>query len=157
MDRKEKIETPVGTFVAEFSAKGLRRLILPDFPSAFFPFNAGEYGQGLKGLLVEYLSGKKVDFSLIPVDLSDLPPFSEQVLLLLREIPYGHRVTYSQLATMVGSPKACRAVGQVLKRNPVPIVIPCHRVVAKGGLGGFSSGLEWKRWLLNLESGELRP
>ncbi|MDI3524356.1 MULTISPECIES: methylated-DNA--[protein]-cysteine S-methyltransferase [unclassified Kosmotoga] len=97
----------------------------------------------------EYLEGcrKTFDFPLY------LPyaGFKKKVLLYVKEIPFGRVVTYGEVAKAAGSPGAARAVGQVMKRNPLPIVIPCHRVVSVRGIGGFSAGLEWKRFLLELE------
>jgi methylated-DNA-[protein]-cysteine S-methyltransferase len=90
----------------------------------------------------------------LPVDLDRLTPFQVTVLQAARSIPSGSVWTYGQLARTIGSPKASRAVGQALGRNPVPIVIPCHRVVASdGSLGGYSGGggLQSKRFLLGLE------
>jgi methylated-DNA-[protein]-cysteine S-methyltransferase len=71
---------------------------------------------------------------------------------LVRDVPWGETVTYGELADMVGAPRAARAVGNVMAHNPVPIVIPCHRVVAAGGIGGYGvAGVETKRSLLALE------
>ena len=74
--------------------------------------------------------------------------FQERVWAALRAIPHGHTVTYGQLATTLGNPNASRAVGSANGRNPIPIITPCHRVIAQNGLGGFSAGLDRKRWLL---------
>ena len=87
----------------------------------------------------------------LPLDLSAFPAFTAAVLRAASRIPYGQVRTYAQLACLVGRPRAARAVGQAMKRNPIPIVIPCHRVVAANGLGGYSAGLHWKRRLLHLE------
>jgi methylated-DNA-[protein]-cysteine S-methyltransferase len=79
--------------------------------------------------------------------------FEQKAWLALREIPYGETRTYKWLAEKVGSPKAARAIGQALKKNPLPIILPCHRVIASdSSLGGFSWGVEIKRWLLIKES-----
>ncbi len=152
------METPMGKFLAVFSGAGLQRLVLPTFSNSYTPKRRGVAKRGgdefmLCELLNGYLSGEIVDFSGVPVDLSGLKPFSQKVLLGLREIPYGEVVTYGELASRVGSPGSQRAVGRILGANPVPLVIPCHRVVARNGIGGFSCGLEWKEWLLSLESG----
>lgn len=102
--------------------------------------------------LDEYFQGKRLVFRL-PVDLSDGTPFQQRVWAQLREIPYGRRVSYRNVAEGIGRPLASRAVGTANGANPIPIVIPCHRVVAAdGGLGGYSGGLEIKRSLLELES-----
>jgi methylated-DNA-[protein]-cysteine S-methyltransferase len=102
--------------------------------------------------ILEYLSGRRRKFT-VPLDLAGLPPFHEKVLAAARRIPYGRTATYGELAARAGSPRAARAVGQAMARNPVPLIIPCHRVVASGGgLGGFGGGLDLKRRLLDLEA-----
>jgi methylated-DNA-[protein]-cysteine S-methyltransferase len=79
-------------------------------------------------------------------------PFQKDVWLALGEIPYGKTISYAELATMVGRPTAFRAVGQANGANPIPIVLPCHRVLASGGgIGGYGGGLDMKRQLLALE------
>jgi O-6-methylguanine DNA methyltransferase len=103
--------------------------------------------------LREYFEGTRQRFDL-PLDLEQLTPFQLSVLQTARRIPMGSVWTYGQVARTIGQPKASRAVGQALGRNPIPIVIPCHRVVAADGrLGGYSGGggLESKRLLLRLE------
>jgi len=107
--------------------------------------------EGLIGRFQAYFSGQRVDF-LDKLDLSGATPFQCEVWQAARLIPYGQTRTYAWLAAQVGNPGAARAVGQALGRNPLPIIIPCHRVLASnGGLGGFSGGLEMKRLLLTLE------
>jgi methylated-DNA-[protein]-cysteine S-methyltransferase len=106
----------------------------------------------LPGKLRNYFEGERVDFSGVPVDLDGQPEFVTKVLLECREVPYGAVVTYGELARRAGSEKAFRAVGNAMAANPIPIVIPCHRVVASNGrIGGFSAGIDWKRRLLTLE------
>lgn len=103
--------------------------------------------------LEEYFEGTRREFEL-DVDLSELTPFDQSVLRVTRTIPYGETRSYGDVAAALGKPKGARAVGQALRRNPVGIVIPCHRVVAADGrLHGFSAsgGLESKRFLLDLE------
>ena len=101
--------------------------------------------------LSEYFEGRRRGFDL-PVDLSGLPSFQRSVLGELVRVPYGEMSTYGQLAVRVGKPRAARAVGGALNRNPVPIVVPCHRIVGSGGsLVGYAGGLERKRALLELE------
>lgn len=78
--------------------------------------------------------------------------FEHKVWLALKEIPYGETRSYKWIAEKVGSPKATRAIGQALKKNPLPIILPCHRVIASdGSIGGFSCGVEIKKWLLRHE------
>ncbi len=107
----------------------------------------------MENLLNRYLSGEQVDFAPIPLDLSSATPFQCKVWEETRSIPYGTTLTYGQLAARLGIPKGARAVGQALKKNPTPIIIPCHRVVGQKGLTGFSGGLNWKKRLISLESG----
>ena len=85
----------------------------------------------------------------VAIDLAGLPPFIAAVLSSLRAITAGSVVSYGELAKLAGSPRAARAVGEAMRRNPLPLVIPCHRVIAAGGrIGGFSPGVEAKRVLL---------
>ncbi len=85
------------------------------------------------------------------VDLEGLPAYTRQILETLRRVPVGQTCSYGELAALAGRPGTARAVGQVMNRNPIPIVIPCHRVVASNGIGGFGCGLDAKRMLLGLE------
>jgi methylated-DNA-[protein]-cysteine S-methyltransferase len=102
-------------------------------------------------LLTDYFAGRPADFSSLPLDLAGTP-FQQRVWRELRRLPPGQTVSYAELARRLGQPRAARAVGQALKRNPLPILIPCHRVLAaRGQLGGYSSGLERKLWLLRHE------
>ena len=101
--------------------------------------------------LKAYFVGALTRFSL-SVDLRQVTPFTARVLRETRKIRFGQVMSYGELAARVGSPGASRAVGGALSRNPVPIIIPCHRVIAQGGrLGGFTGGLPTKRILLGLE------
>jgi len=101
--------------------------------------------------LDEYFEGTRTAFEL-PIDLSHQAAFSRAVLNRLARVPYGQVTTYGALAAEAHRPKAARAVGTVMNRNPVPIVLPCHRVVgANGALVGYGGGLERKEKLLKLE------
>ena len=99
--------------------------------------------------LREYFANKRRVFD-IPLDLRG-SDFQKRVWAVLLRIPYGETWTYGDVAAALGNPQASRAVGQAVKRNLAGIVVPCHRVVAKGGLGGFNAGLTWKKALLTLE------
>ncbi len=103
--------------------------------------------------LEEYFNGERTEFSCEP-DLSNLPDFTRRVLEETRKIEYGTTITYSELARRIGS-RAVRAVGGALSRNPVPIIIPCHRVVAKNSIGGFSCGVDMKIKLIEFEKKHL--
>lgn len=102
----------------------------------------------------EYLDGRRSAFE-IPVDLALVGPFAREVLDATTAIPYGEVTTYGELACVVGRPRAARAVGNALGSNPIPIVIPCHRILrAGGGLGGYTGGTHIKRKLLAVEGRE---
>ena len=101
--------------------------------------------------LDEYFAGKRRSFDL-RLDLRAMPPFTLEVLDELARVPYGETTTYGALAQRVGHPRAARAVGTVMHRNRIPIVLPCHRVVgATGSLTGYAGGLDRKETLLELE------
>jgi methylated-DNA-[protein]-cysteine S-methyltransferase len=109
------------------------------------------------GEIAAYLEGRRQDFDL-PIDWSVLTPFQQQVLRATCAIPYGQVTTYGDLARQLGKPRAARAVGRAQATNPMPLVIPCHRVVgADGGLHGYGAGegLSTKTWLLNLEGSSI--
>ena len=107
--------------------------------------------------LNEYFAGARKSFRLpLPEPLAGTE-FQNRVWKALRNIPYGETISYEELASRIGSPKACRAVGGANGRNAIPIVIPCHRVIGKSGtLTGFGGGLERKEKLLNLERAALK-
>ncbi len=90
----------------------------------------------------------------VELDLSGFTPFQRRVFSAVREIPRGKTMTYSEVAALAGSPGAARAVGQVMAGNPFAIIVPCHRVVAKEGRGGFRWGLDVKKRLLEMERRE---
>jgi methylated-DNA-[protein]-cysteine S-methyltransferase len=106
---------------------------------------------GLKTKLRQYFDGQRVLFD-EPLNLSGATAFQRWVWLAVRDIPYGETRSYSQIARQVGSPKAARAVGQAMAANPLPIVVPCHRVIGSDGdLRGFGGGLDLKRRMLEME------
>jgi methylated-DNA-[protein]-cysteine S-methyltransferase len=112
---------------------------------------------GVRRQLDEYFEGRREAFEL-EQDISLLPPFQQLVLSELAQVPYGRLTTYGALAGRIGRPRAARAVGGALNRNPIPIVLPCHRVVgANGSLTGYAGGLHVKEQLLELEHALLTP
>jgi methylated-DNA-[protein]-cysteine S-methyltransferase len=114
---------------------------------------SAEQTSAVRRELDEYLRGRRTSFS-VPVDLRHVTPFQRRVLEAARAVPRGSVATYGELGRRIGRPGAARAVGQALGSNPVPIVVPCHRVLASdGSLGGYSGrgGLRTKRRLLALE------
>lgn len=105
-------------------------------------------------LVRRLLVGEAVDLSTIPVDLDGCPDFEQRIYALLREVPTGSTITYGELAARAGAPGAARAVGMAMGRNPVPIIVPCHRVLASSGRsGGFSApgGVTTKFRILQIE------
>jgi methylated-DNA-[protein]-cysteine S-methyltransferase len=105
----------------------------------------------LERLLHRFLKGEKVDFE-VAFDLGNMGDFSRRVLLEVKKIPHGRVLSYHEIDRRLGYPMAARAVGQAVGRNPIPIVIPCHRVIrSDGSLGGFGMGLDLKERLLALE------
>lgn len=104
--------------------------------------------------LHQYFNGERREFDL-PIAAKGTP-FQEQVWRELRKIPYGETSNYGAIAERIGNPKACRAVGMANSKNPIPIIIPCHRIIGKNGsLTGFGGGLDVKKQLLDLEQESL--
>jgi len=133
---------------ATLSSRGVARLEVGAGPEAA-PTRG--LAAALADELAEYFAGRRTRFS-VPVDLSACTPFQRRVLEACARVPAGSTTTYAALARDAGCAGAARAVGTALARNPVLILVPCHRVLrADGGLGGFLAGPEWKRRLLALE------
>ena len=108
----------------------------------------------LKTKILAYYQGKPVDFNDVKVDIGVFTPFQQNVLATLRTVKYGKTVTYGQLAQLSGNPKAARAIGSVMAANPLPLIIPCHRVIkSNGDCGQFSApgGTQTKKRMLKLE------
>jgi len=115
------------------------------------PLDGGPALRRLARKIERYYAGRAVRFT-EAVDLSGVGAFGRAVLRATRAIPRGQVRTYGEIAYAIGRPGAARAVGQALHRNPVPLLVPCHRVIAAGGrLGGFGAGIQEKRRLLCLE------
>ncbi len=149
-------ETPVGRISVTVGDAGIVVIDLP--PVGDRPEGAvEEVDDRVASELQEYFAGERRDFE-VPVDLSGVGgEFRREVLeTLLRDVPWGETVSYGELAAMAGRPLAVRAVGSAMSNNPVPIVVPCHRVLhSDGSLGGYGGGLDMKQALLRLERGEL--
>ena len=149
------IETPLGGLGVAWSAAGLRRIwfacadTAPPVPAEWRRRPEAAFGAGEQ--LAAYFSGGRAGFDL-PVDACGTP-FQRRVWQALTEIPYGSTSTYGEIARRLGRPRAARAVGGANHRNPLPVVVPCHRVIGAGGsLTGYAGGLRIKRFLLDLES-----
>lgn len=158
-----RVATDCGVFVLAASAEGLYRVKFPGEKAAgtySSGFRAKTEDKGREPLfledaakrLIRYFSGRPTAFHDLPFDWDGFTPFERKVLDQLAALEPCRLISYQELAHRSGHPGAGRAVGQVMRKNPLPVVIPCHRVVsADGGLGGYSKGLEWKRRLLRLE------
>jgi methylated-DNA-[protein]-cysteine S-methyltransferase len=149
------VPTPLGPLAVEATAQGkLRSLRLGQEAD-----REDEPVREIDQLLRAYFDGEDINaLDRLRIDLEGQTPFRRAVLEALREVTVGKLTTYGALAAAAGSPAAARAVGQVMGSNPLPIVIPCHRVVASGGtLGGYGSGLATKRWLLQHEGVDELP
>jgi methylated-DNA-[protein]-cysteine S-methyltransferase len=140
--------------VAIHLGRGRRKFIKMLKRRGFAPGGPGSWVAPALRQISEYYAGRRRRFSL-KVCADELAPFTSRVVACLKKVPYGVTVTYSELARKAGSPRASRAVGNVMANNDLPLVIPCHRVVASGGLGGFGGGLRMKRDLLRLEGARL--
>ena len=155
-------DSPLGTLTVFVTPRGLAGIAYPDEPIeqqvdevastiSARVMAAPERTDGVRRQLDEYFAGDRHRFD-VPIDWRALHGFRERVLRATARIPFGAVSTYREIATEAGSPKAYRAAGNALGSNPVPIVVPCHRVLhAGGGLGGYTGGLDRKRYLLDLE------
>ena len=154
-------DTPIGPLLVAVTERGLCRISFDPEPDRELDGLARDYGprvlraaspiDPVKRELDEYFQGRRRKFEL-PVDLRGRSEFSLAVLQQLADVPYGEVTTYGSLAARTGRPRAARAVGTIMNRNPIPIVLPCHRVVGStGSLVGYGGGLERKRQLLDLE------
>jgi methylated-DNA-[protein]-cysteine S-methyltransferase len=154
-------DSPVGKLLVATSERGLCRISFDPEPERELDWLSRAFGaRVLRSAgpidpvlreLDEYFEGGRREFDL-PVDLTTLPDFQRDVLVELIRVPSGHVDTYGGLARKIGRPRAARAVGGALNRNPIPIVVPCHRIVgASGSLVGYAGGLERKQALLSLE------
>jgi methylated-DNA-[protein]-cysteine S-methyltransferase len=154
-------DTPVGLLLVAVSDRGLCRISFDPEPERETEQLARTFGvrvlrasraiDPVKRELDEYFAGWRREFDL-PVDLRGRSEFTRAVLEELGRVPYGEVTTYGALAARSGRPRAARGVGTIMNRNPIPIVLPCHRVVGStGSLVGYGGGLERKRLLLDLE------
>lgn len=144
------IETPLGGLIAEADEYGVRRILLPGQAGYVTGTEADSLPYRIESQILAYFSGELRDFSL-PLSLIG-SPFSLRVWQACLAVEYGDTISYGELARRLGMSGAARAVGAALARNPVPILIPCHRVVAgNGALTGYAGGLDVKKWLLDFE------
>jgi len=144
----------VGTSLPHSSAEGALAEIGANTRDAV---SSPERFEDLAERLKAYFAGRKVSFP-DELDLSFATPFQQQVWQAARSIPYGATRSYKWLAAKIDKPGAARAVGQAMAKNRLPIIVPCHRVIASdGGIGGFSGGIDIKKRLLQLEASDNPP
>lgn len=157
-----KADSPFGPLLVAVSSRGLVRLAYPNEPpeqvveelarriSPRVLESPGPTDE-VRRELAEYFEGTRRRFE-VPVDWALTHGFGRRVLRATARVPFGRVTTYREVATRAGSPRAYRAAGNALGANPIPIVVPCHRVLhSDGGLGGYTGGIERKEFLLELE------
>lgn len=155
------VESPIGPLLVAASELGILRISFDADPDQELDRLARTAGRKVlraphavdpvRRELDEYFARRREAFDL-SLDLRGTTPFTAQVLHELARVPYGHTATYGELAARVGRPRAARAVGMVMNHNPIPIVLPCHRIIgADGSLVGYGGGLDRKVHLLRLE------
>ena len=142
------MDTPIGPLRFVASERGVARVC---FEGEQLPIDEPPASPLVTQELTEYFAGTRREFS-VPLDLQNVTEFRAAVLRELEKVPYGETTSYAELARAVGNPKAVRAVGSACATNPLPLFIPCHRVLRSDGqLGGYRGGTEAKRFLLRLE------
>lgn len=146
------ISTPIGVLVYYWDELGICKLEMASEVPKGKPRPFFDLGHQLIG----HFRGLATDFSHFPLNTSELSSFENEVLEVVRQIPYGQTMSYKQVALKIGKPRAYQAVGQALKKNPFPIIVPCHRVRESHGTGGYSfgQGKSDKFFLLELERGQ---
>lgn len=157
-------KTRWGWFGLAGDEAGLRRVCLPladkDAVQSYLltnietPVCSADAFAECRALVNAYFEGERVDFSRVPINVSAFGVFAQVVLKTLHRLPYGKTLTYSELASRAGRPRAVRAAANAVANNPLPLIIPCHRILRKdGAMGGFSApgGIATKQRLLALE------
>ena len=154
-------DTPIGPLLVGVTDRGVCRISFDSDPEHHLELLARQFGSRvlrsrrpvdrMRRELDEYFAGRRQRFDVEP-DVRFLPAYHQRVLGELARVEYGATTTYGTLAAQTGNPRAARAVGTVMHRNPIPVVLPCHRVVgASGSLTGYAGGLDRKELLLRLE------
>ncbi|MBI4387908.1 MAG: methylated-DNA--[protein]-cysteine S-methyltransferase [Candidatus Omnitrophica bacterium] len=161
---EQAVQTSWGVFTLIASEKGLRELRFSKLARRYTkkqllnndvhtPKKVQQVFTQTKRWLRTYLAGKPYPFDKIPIDSSSHTTMQARMLNRLARIPWGETQSYAWLAAACGIPKGFRAMGQLLKSNPLPILFPCHRVIRQdGSIGGFSQGIQWKKRLIAHES-----
>ncbi len=154
------ITSPIGRLLLVGDEQALHGLYMQDGPKPFVPEHDGAEDPAAFAPVIAqlegYFAGERSDFD-VPVELAGTP-FQRRVWNALRSIPYGQTISYGELARRIDQPSAVRAVGLANGRNPVSVIVPCHRVIgANGTLTGYGGGVERKRRLLDLEAQAVAP
>lgn len=157
-----RVESPIGELLVAVSNTGVceigfgwmdddREFVCRLMQRGFMPIHDDHRVHDIANQLGEYFSGRRDRFT-VPLDFSGLSPFSRAVLDATARVPFGETRTYGDIARAIGKPGASRAVGNALNRNPIPLIVPCHRIVPTGdGIGKYAGGVETKVRLLTLE------
>lgn len=157
----QKVKTKWGVFCLGFSESGLTSVDFPNSRSSARSLSSAIAAPVTVRRMMNrasrefrgYVQGRQKAGFRLPLDDSEQTPAQRKVFKVLRRIPFGETRSYQWLAAKAGNPRAARAMGRIVGSNPVPVVVPCHRIIkASGALGGFSSGLGWKRRLLDHET-----
>ena len=146
-------ERLIGAQLPERDEETARRRLMRRFPEASEARPPVFVAEAIAGI-VALMTGEKRDLAGLPIALDDVPAFARKVYAVALAIPHGETLTYGEVAARIGEPGAARAVGVALGQNPLPIIVPCHRVLAAGGrTGGFSAdgGVETKLRMLTIE------
>ena len=149
------VASPVGRWGVEGTDRVVTRVWMPNEHPRASRGDAPRAVADAARQLAQYLAGERREFD-VQLDDDEATDFQREVWMALCAIPYGQTRTYAEIARAVGRPLAARAVGQANHANPWPVIVPCHRVVAAAGLGGYGGGLDVKRYLLDLESRDRR-
>lgn len=154
MDKSQLVydifRSPLGSLYIVFSGKLLSGISFRK--PAGVPYKKGSAPAGFMDELAAYFQGSSDGFKSCKIKFLTGTGFEKEVWAALNEIPFGETRTYKWLAEKIGNPSATRAVGRALSKNPVPVVVPCHRVIeSDGSIGGYSSGIAIKRRLLDME------
>jgi methylated-DNA-[protein]-cysteine S-methyltransferase len=148
------VASAVGTWTVEGSEFRVTRVYMPHERAPRVTRTIHGTVRHTARQLEEYFEGSRTDFEVALADTS-ATEFQRDVWRVLRSLPYGSVATYAKVAELAGRPRAARAVGNANHANPWPVIVPCHRVVARHGLGGYGGGEEIKRYLLALEGVEV--
>jgi methylated-DNA-[protein]-cysteine S-methyltransferase len=152
----DTVDTPIGPLYVRASDAGVAAIEFRAGPTADGSATAAAHLQQAVIELEQYFAGERTEFA-VPLDWSGTAGFRAEVLRRLRRVPYGEVVSYGELAVLAGRPGAARAVGTTMAANPLPILIPCHRVIRSGGeLGNYGNDPRAKVWLL-VHEGYLEP